>query len=535
MAQAVKQQSTQNGVFTEEEMNNLSKKWYGLSDKDIEELSVFINEFNDACNDIPENAKYDDLKAIVDSGNKIPSHCGHMIMSYFVNRNGDDKYINLLISMYNTYLELFEADPESTKTTDIYETLSCMVLYAPHKTLRKFVQKFFDTAEGLLKIIRKRPSSAGVLMARYSELFVTAKHDPKYVKSIISTFQGMLAFLKEKNGITDDIPDAVAVNFNELRDIISGYLDANKKESLKKVNNLINKKADIGQAFFTWVAENPSCAIDVIQSSAEFDTNMVVDFMKQMKIQHILETIVLLQFLTDDKLAPMVSYIKETYKLETFDDYFERLVSIVQKGGLNHYGILLRHIDFLPLSSIAEGELIANGAERLQSKISSVANNLTADISEKSLSITIAPLGRSRVYQDIVDRLEGIDTTEDATGNGGGSSFLAKLRDKDVIKKIRESGASYLAVDQYCGSVVSMMLETIASVSKKTNDADYQLFSKECYKEAVLKYGIIYTLKYFNYVLDTLISKCKPQNSNEQMSDEEADEDYEDLEPKQAQ
>ena len=73
MAQAVQQKPAQNGVFTEEEMNNLSKKYYGLSDKDVEELSVFINEFDDACKDIPENAGYDDLKAIVDAGNKIPS------------------------------------------------------------------------------------------------------------------------------------------------------------------------------------------------------------------------------------------------------------------------------------------------------------------------------------------------------------------------------------------------------------------------------------------------------------------------------
>ena len=531
MAQAVQQKPAQNSVFTEEEMNTLSKKYYGLSDKDIEELIVFINEFDDACKDIPENAKYDDLKAIVDAGNKIPSHCGHMIMSYFVNRHGDDKYNNLVISLYNSYTELFEEDPESTKTTDIYETLACMVLFAPHKTLRKLVQKNFSLAEQLLKAIKKRPSSAGVLMARYSELYVTTKHDEKYAKSIMDTFKSMIDFLKEKNGITEEIQDAVSINFNELRNIIADYLDNNKKERLKSANKLINKKADIGQAFFTWVAENPSCAIDLIQNTASFDMNMVVDFLKQMKIQHILETTILLQFLTDDKLQPIVDYIKNTYKLETFDDYFERLVNIVQKGGVYHYGILLRHIDFLPQSPINEGELSEAGALRLQDKLSSVANNLTADISEKSLSITIAPLGRSRVYQDIVDKLEGIDTSDEGNGEGGGNSFLAKLRDKDVIKKIRESGASYLSVDQYCGSITSTMLEIIQEVSKKTNDADYQTFSKECYKVAVLKYGIIYTLRYFNYVIDTLLDKCKPQVDGENLNDEDPDEDYEDIEP----
>ena len=522
-------QAQQDNVITEEELNELSKKWYGLSNKDIEELSVFINEFDDACKDLPEVATYDDLKAVVDSGNKIPSHCGHMIFSYFVNRHGDDKLINMIISMYNVYTELFAEDPESTKTTDIYETLSCCVLFAPHKTLRKFVQKYFDTAEKLLKIIRKRPSSAGCLLARYSELYTTSKHDAKYAKSIISTFNDMIAFLQEKNDITPEVPDAVSINFNELRDIISGYLDAgNKKESLKKINNLINKKADIGQAFFTWVAENPACAIEVIQNTAEFDTKLPVKFMQQMKIQHLLETICLLQFLTDDKLQPMIDYIKNTYKLETFDDYYDRLVKIVQKGGVNHYGILLRHIDFLPLSPTQTGELMADSAKRLQDKLSSVANNLTADTSEKSLSITIAPLGRSRVYQDIVDKLEGIDTS-DAGGEGGGNSFLAKLRDKDVIKKIRESGASYLAVDQYCGSITSMLLEIIQSNSKKTQDRDFQTFQKETYKEAVLKYGIIYTLPYFNYCMQTLVSKLQPNDNNAGEELDDGSEDYEDL------
>ena len=229
-------QAQQNNVITEEELNELSKKWYGLSNKDIEELSVFINEFDDACKDLPEVATYDDLKAVVDSGNKIPSHCGHMIFSYFVNRHGDDKLINMIISMYNVYTELFAEDPESTKTTDIYETLSCCVLFAPHKTLRKFVQKYFDTAEKLLKIIRKRPSSAGCLLARYSELYTTSKHDAKYAKSIISTFNDMIAFLQEKNDITPE--DIRGVSYDIAHQAIANKYGITKDQARLLIGKL---------------------------------------------------------------------------------------------------------------------------------------------------------------------------------------------------------------------------------------------------------------------------------------------------------
>ena len=79
-----------------------------------------------------------DLKELVDKCNKIPAHCGFIVMSYFVNKYGDDPFNKVMMSVYMTYKSLFEEDPESTKTTDLYETLACMIAFAPSKTIRKF-------------------------------------------------------------------------------------------------------------------------------------------------------------------------------------------------------------------------------------------------------------------------------------------------------------------------------------------------------------------------------------------------------------
>ena len=184
----------------------------------------------------------------------------------------------------------------------------------------------------------------------------------------------------------------------------------------------------------------------------------------------------------------------------------DKLVSIIKRGGLYQYGILLRQAVLLPTSS-EDSEV--EGIRFLQKKLSAVANNLTADVSQKSMSITIVPLGRSRVYQDIVDALEGNVVDEDEGGDGKPSSFLAKLRDKDIVKKIRESGISYFAVDQYTGSVCIAILDALASVLEKDDKLDRNTLVKNAYKEIVMKYGQIMTLPYFSNMVDIYMSKVE--------------------------
>ena len=425
------------------------------------------------------------------------------------------KFNKILIQLHKVYSELFELDPESTKTTDLYEMLACLIQFAPAKTLRKFIIDNFELSKEIYKYMRKRPGTNATMSARYSELFVTSRFDSKYSELIYDNYNMMLDFLRQKNNDIADVPDAIRVNFNQLRDIMRDYYDRDKKESLKKINKLINKKADIGEAFFYWIALNPSCASEVISQNKNIDGNFIENFLFQLKVQYAAELAVLLENIPQEKLTFM-NYIKTAYKLDTFESCYDRLSSIAHIDKLQTYGILLRQSSFYPNLEVQNKEnALVDVLHKLQKKLSSVANNLTAGISEKSMSITIVPLGRSRTYQDIMDKIEGNDY------DGGG--FAAKLRDKDIIKRIRESGLSWYTMDQYTGKVMIAIMEALSDTCKSQPSASEQDIIKITYKNLVLKYGIIMTVPYFKYVITTIKSKILTS------SEEDVNEDYEEM------
>ena len=504
-------------LFEKEKFDSLNKKYYGLTNKDLSEISVFINDFDSVMNEIDCDVKcsYELLKPLVDVGNKIPSHCGYIICSYYVNNHGDEKFNKVLVKLHKAYSELFESDPESTKTTDLYEMLACLIQFAPAKTLRKFIIDNFELSKEIYKYMRKRPGTNATMSARYSELFVTSRFDNKYSNLIYDNYNMMLDFLRQKNDDIADVPDAIRINFNQLRNIMRDYYERDKKESLKKINKLINKKADIGEAFFYWIALNPSCAIEVISQNKDIDGNFIENFLFQLKVQYVAELVVLLENLPQEKLTFM-DYIKTAYKLDSFESCYDRLSNIVRNDELQTYGILLRQSSFYPNLEIQSKEnALVDILRQLQKKLSSVANNLTAGISEKSMSITIVPLGRSRTYQDIMDKIEGNDD------NSGG--FAAKLRDKDVVKRIRESGLSWYTMDQYTGKIMISIMEALSDTCKSQPSAPEQDIIKAAYKSLVLKYGIIMTVPYFKYIVETIKGKILTN------SEEDVNEDYEEM------
>ena len=294
------------------------------------------------------------------------------------------------------------------------------------------------------------------------------------------------------------------------------YYERNKKESLKKINKLINKKADIGEAFFYWIALNPSCAAEVIMKNNNITGEFIEQFLPQLKVQYVVEMAVLLENISEAKKT-FINYIKTTYKIDNTDGCFDRLSNIVKKDSIDTYGTLLRQVSFYPnLKPKSNENEFTDVIEQLQRKLSSVANNLTAGISEKSMSITIVPLGRSRVYQDIMDKIEGND--------GNSSSFLAKLRDKDIIKKIRESKLSFYTLDQATGVTIIGIMQILQDVYKQNPTITRDTAIKTAYKDLVLKYGTIMTLPYFKFIVSSLEGKII-SNTNSSLN-----EDYEDIE-----
>lgn len=502
-------------VFSKEKFDEINKKYYGLNNNDLDEISNFINEFGEVMKSIPEIATYDDLKPLVDKCNKIPSHCGYIVCSYYVNNNGDISFNKIVYNLYTNYKSLNEEDPESTKTTDLYETLACLIQFGPQKTIRKFIVDNLEVSKEIYKIMRKRPSTFATMSARYAELFVTSKFDMKYADLIYENLNAMLEFLKTKNGEIQEVNDAVNINFNQLRDLMQDFYNRDKKESLKKINKLINKKGDIGEAFFYFVALNPSCSLEVISKHPKITSEFITKFLCQLKIQYIVELATFLENIPQEKQGFM-QYINSVYKIADFDGCYERLSNIARKEGIGSYGVLLRQVSFYPNITMSENDNLGFVCEQLKTKLSSVANNLTADVSEKSMSITIVPLGRSRIYQDIMDRIEGVDA------NGGGG-FAAKLRDKDIIKKIRESGLSWYTMDQCTGTMMMSVLQIIEDVYKANPQIDRDNMIKTAYKNMVLQYGIIMTLPYFRYLIEGLETKMST------VKFVEPEDDYEDM------
>ena len=122
-------------------------------------------------------------------------------------------------------------------------------------------------------------------------------------------------------------------------------------------------------------------------------------------------------------------------------------------------------------------------------------------------------MSRSRVYQDIYDKSEGIDADEGEDSKS--NSFVAKLRDKNIVKKIREAGLSYFAMDQYSGSIIIKALEAMLDVLNRGQNMDRKTFITEVYKESVLKYKTIQTLEYFRDMCDILFNDNNAEDYEE--------------------
>ena len=155
MAEAIKKENNTN-TMSDEQIAELQKKYYGLTDKDISELMVFVDEFDEAASNVSDEPGYEDLKPVVDSGNKIPSHCGFMIISYYEQRNGENALIKLMEQLYSVFKTLNNEDPESTKTTDLYETLACIIMFSQHNIVRKFITRDFERAKDVVKIMKSK-------------------------------------------------------------------------------------------------------------------------------------------------------------------------------------------------------------------------------------------------------------------------------------------------------------------------------------------------------------------------------------------
>ncbi|MEN9782154.1 MAG: hypothetical protein RL208_304, partial [Pseudomonadota bacterium] len=461
-----------------------------------------------------------DCLAVVEIGNKIPCHAGLVIMQMIQYIEGNEFIINTILKMNRIHIACFEKDPSSTNTSDVYETISCLVMFSPLQTIRNLVSKNFDESIQILNKMRKRPTVAAVLCNALAEVFLATK-DEKYIQPIITTCTEMLSYLASYNNEIQDLPDVIKATFKQIKEVVRAYMEkGNKKESLKKINNIVNKKSDIGQFFYSWVVINPSVALNVVMLPA-FQIDIISQMISQMKLQHALEMGIIFETEVDNqdkaKVDVMRNYLLQNYNLHNEDEYFDKISDIAKKQTIDHYGILLRYVQFMPVVFVEEGKKYSEYVQELQSKLSSVANNLSADLSQKSLSITIAPMGRSTVYKTIVDQINKENGIQVAAGG-----FLAKLQEKDVVKKIKESGSSFLVIDQLTGLCAITLFQVIQEATQNIatiNDENKNTIVTEAYKLYISKYKMLMTKKQFGMMCEIVFNKITTKPAIDNMDD----------------
>jgi hypothetical protein len=507
-------------------LSNLFSKYYGVEGSEIDDMMKYCNEFYDAAKNLVADVKDETVRVLIDVSNQISAYSGFALLQYSEMKSGVNFIVNIITGLNSYHNTLFTKDPDSTKTTDTYETLACVILFASPKAIRQLIVSDFQVASEITKKMRKRPATLAVIISRMSELYVASKGDKKYFNQISSTLSSVLDFLASKDNSISGIPNAVDITFKELKVIIEEYMGmGNKRESLKSINNLINKKGDIGQLFYDWLILSKSCAIEIL-SLPEFNVEVILKFIKQLRIQCAVEMSVMLSGLPEEKFTIIEQYIASAYSLNGESECLNKLSEWAMGGSDFKYGILLRNISFLPNYYVDDGKSVIDGFLFLQSKLTSVANNLTATIAEKSLSITVSPMSRLRIYSDIVDQINKKNGIDSSAG-----SHLSKLMDKSVLKKIKEGSVSLLAIDQYSGVIMISMIESLIEVVQNFGD-DFDIYKKDnydilrtkCYKHFVVNYGHIMTKEYFYQCLQIIVSKVKSKPDINDI-DEDEDED----------
>jgi hypothetical protein len=144
--------------------------------------------------------------------------------------------------------------------------------------------------------------------------------------------------------------------------------------------------------------------------------------------------------------------------------------------------------------------------KEMLSKLSTLANNLTAFISQKSLSVAIALRSKTDLFETFLSDYEKKKNGEVA-GN-----FASKIKDKDVMKKIKESDLAYMNFDQITCKIPICILITL----KEAMADNFQISQKEdvineAFRLLIKKYKIIINKNVFLRFVNIFFTKI-PKN-----------------------
>lgn len=483
-----------------DDLIGLQKKLYGIGDSELVDIKKFSDSFCELLDKLKNiSDKKTILKQIIDLGNKIPSYSGLSIMELCLNRKADLFY-SMILDAFKMYTETLAKDAKSSFASDLYETISCFFLFMPQKNLRTFLFANSVTFVDFFKKMLNRPSSMARILSTFAEFYLTSKGDKKYAQSIVLYFQILIDKIKETNGVVKEIQDTVLIDFIDIKKLIKDFhQQGTRKESLKNVNIILNRKIDLGELFHCFIFLNPSVAANVI--SSEFFSNDMIKFIfPQLRVHQLIECGILLSYagLDSNKMNIFAEEIKTKYEIEFNDKkYLNKLSTLVQKKLYYEHGILLRDIDLMPTVHV---DTITDGVLKLLPKLMTVANNLSAGISNKSLSITVGPMSKSNLGTEIV---KSVTLNEKSINK---SSHVAKIDSKNVLKSIKEGNVGILTLDQFSGRFSIILFESLVE-SFNANKTDINSAIQNAYVLMVKKYGFIVKKDYFLKFTNFIISK----------------------------
>lgn len=470
---------------------------YGLSEKEMKDINDFKSKF------IALFSKFDGLKnkntakEIVDLGNVVPTYSSLAIMRFAAFEN-KDLLARIIPDCIDFYNKMKKDDPESTGTKDLAETIVNLIFFCPEYIVRRFFKERYDIMIDFIKSVNNRYLVFPLVMNTVTELFIGSK-DEKFIKDILELFNIVTSKINECDNILPEAKSVMPLTLKECRVLMKQYLDTQgKKNSLSQLKIIITRKFEFGQIFHHFITLCPFSG-EVINSDL-FPESLIKDAIIQMKLFQVIEIYSTLKdVLSPNKLAIIKEFLSSAHGVDA-DSTNSKLIELIKKIPEEKYGILGRQINLMPTET---EETVLGCLKEMMSKLSTVANNLTVILSEKSLSLTICAMSRNGLYSEFDSQFNKIEE----------GSTLAKMKDKDVMRKIKESNAGSLTLDQMSiAKTISVLHSMIKILSQNEKIEKEDLFTKS-FEYTIKELKCMMSKRFYNKIFNILYGKCRVTNS----------------------
>ncbi len=470
---------------------------YGFSRKENSDVENFYKKLKSGFVDLLNLQTLDSAKKIIDVNNEISSYCGLPLFEITTIENEQlfSDSIKLMIDIYLKEKSLIKQ--ESSLLKDLNETILNILFLSPDRFFRKIL---LDVSEEHFKFFQSATSRAiflVVLSARLSELYLSTKNTDCIIK-IVEIFKNLIERIKEADSVISEIADALNFSLKSSKKLIADLISkGNKKVTLDQFKIILTRKFELGQIFHDFVILT-SCSSDIIDSEL-FSQDLILSCLKQMKLYQLLEIAIFLKDkIQQDKYEVISSFIKKEYNLEELN-YLDKIKDSLNKYKGVKYGILIREVALLPVFS---GN-ISEGLDFLFQKLNTVSNNLTAYIANKSLSITICLMSKNSIFADFQEEIESKNQEIPAGSN------VAKIKDKDIMKKIKESDIAALSIDQMiCRNIISIILSMI-EVNKENENCSLEHLKNLGFKYYIQNYKILIKKAEYFRIASIILSKIQ--------------------------